>query len=145
MHGLPGAITSKILCMSSAIMRHNSLELGDDLSSCLNDFTIIFFPIKNCFSFKFSTFVQDLLTPAIINIIRCKSCIWGCKMAVEMIIDQWNPGRKKYRYETFCYGPKSCSFYKAGPTRKVPGRKVMSWTEEDWVDEGATSHRSMDE
>lgn len=76
---------------------------------------------------------------------RCKSCIWGCKMAVEMIIDQWNPSRKKYRYETFCYGPKSCSFYKAGPTRKVPGRKGMSWTEEDWVDEDATSRRSMDE
>lgn len=76
---------------------------------------------------------------------RCKSCIWGCKMAVEMIIDQWNPSRKKYRSETFCYGPKSCSFYKAGPTRKVPGRKGMSWTEEDWVDEDATSHRSMDE
>ncbi|MBW1792581.1 MAG: hypothetical protein JRJ14_10065 [Deltaproteobacteria bacterium] len=76
---------------------------------------------------------------------RCKSCIWGCKMAVEMIIDQWNPGKKKYRSETFCYGPKSCSFYKAGPTRKVPGRKGMSWTEEDWVDEDATSHRSIDE
>ncbi|MFB0555220.1 MAG: hypothetical protein ACETWQ_18085 [Phycisphaerae bacterium] len=29
------------------------------------------------------------------------------------------------------YGPKSCSFYKAGPTRKVPGRKGMSWEEED--------------
>lgn len=22
----------------------------------------------------------------------CTSCIWGCEMAVEMIIDQWNPG-----------------------------------------------------
>ena len=60
-------------------------------------------------------------------------------------IDQWNPGRKKYLTETFCYGPKSCRFYKVGPTRKVPGRKGMSWTEEDWVDEDATSHRSMDE
>ena len=47
---------------------------------------------------------------------KCKSCIWGCRMAVEMIIDQWNPGRKKYRSETFCYGPKPCRFYKAGPT-----------------------------
>ena len=36
-------------------------------------------------------------------------------------------------------------FYKAGPTRKVPGRKGMSWEEEDWVDEDAVSHRSMDE
>jgi len=76
---------------------------------------------------------------------KCTSCIWGCKMAVEMIIDQWNPSQKKYRQETFCYGPKSCSFYKPGPTRKVPGRKGMSWEEEDWVDEDATSHRGMDE
>ena len=76
---------------------------------------------------------------------KCSSCIWGCRMAVEMIIDQWNPSQKKYRQETFCYGPKSCKFYKAGPTRKVPGRKGMSWEEEDWVDEDATSHRGMDE
>ncbi len=76
---------------------------------------------------------------------KCQSCIWGCRMAVEMIIDQWNPSNKRYRYETFCYGPKSCFFYKAGPARKVPGRKGMSWEEEDWVDEDAVSHRSMDE
>lgn len=36
-------------------------------------------------------------------------------------------------------------FYKAGPTRKVPGRKGMSWEEEDWIDEEATSHRDEDE
>ena len=76
---------------------------------------------------------------------KCTTCIWGCKMPVEMIINQWNPSKKKYRFETFCYGPKSCSFYKAGPTRKVPGRKGMSYTEENWVDEEAVSHRSLDE
>lgn len=76
---------------------------------------------------------------------KCQSCIWGSRMAVEMIIEQWNPSNKRYRYETFCYGPKSCSFYKAGPTRKVPGRKGMSWEEKDWIDEDAVSHRSMDE
>ena len=76
---------------------------------------------------------------------KCVSCIWGCRMAVEMIIDQWRPSQKRYRYETFCYGPKSCSFHKAGPTRKVLGRKGMSWEEEDWVDEEAVAHRGMDE
>jgi len=76
---------------------------------------------------------------------KCQSCFWGCNMAVEMIIDQWNPDNKKFRTETFCYGPKSCPFYKAGPTRKVPGRKGMVWEEEDWVDEDAVSHRGMDE
>ena len=66
-------------------------------------------------------------------------------MAVERIINEWNPSRKRYRQETFCYGPKSCEFYKAGPTRKVPGRKGMTWEEEDWGDDDATSHRGMDE
>ena len=66
-------------------------------------------------------------------------------MPVEMIIDQWNPSQKRYRFETFCYGPKSCILYAAGPTRKVPGRRGMSWEEEDWVDEDATAHRGEDE
>ena len=75
----------------------------------------------------------------------CSTCIWGCRMPVEMIIDQWNPSQKKYRFETFCYGPKSCPLYRAGATRKVPGRRGMTWKEEDWVDEDATSHRGPDE
>ena len=76
---------------------------------------------------------------------HCRQCIWGCLMPVEMTIDQWNPDKIQYRTETFCYGPKSCSLYKAGPTRKVPGRKGMTWEEEDWVDEDAVSHRGMDD
>jgi hypothetical protein len=76
---------------------------------------------------------------------KCQGCLWGCRMAVEMIVDQWNPSVRRYRYETFCYGPKSCALYRVGPTRKVPGRKGMTWEEEDWVDEDATAHRALDE
>jgi hypothetical protein len=76
---------------------------------------------------------------------RCDTCMWGCEMAVEMIIDHWNPSKVRYRRESFCYGPKSCRFYAAGPTRKVPGRRGMSWEEEDWVDEDATAHRGPDD
>ncbi len=76
---------------------------------------------------------------------KCTTCIWGCRMPVEMIIDQWNPSQKQYRFETFCYGPKICPFYRSGPPRKVPGRKGMSYTKEDWVDEDATSHRGPDD
>jgi len=76
---------------------------------------------------------------------KCATCIWGCRMPIEMIIDQWNPRQRRYRFETFCYGPKSCSFYRAGPTRKVPGRKGMTWEEEDWVDEDATAYRGEDQ
>ncbi len=76
---------------------------------------------------------------------KCTSCIWGCRMPVEMIIDQWNPSKKQYRFEAFCYGPKSCPSYRPGPARKVPGRKGMSYTEEDWVDEDTTAHRGPDD
>ena len=76
---------------------------------------------------------------------KCSTCMWACQMAVELTIDQWNPGNVRWRRETFCYGPKSCKRYRPGPTRKVPGRKGMSWTEEDWIDEEATSHREPDE
>lgn len=55
---------------------------------------------------------------------KCTACIWGCRMPVEMIIDHWNPSRKRYRFETFRYGPKSCSFYRAGPTRKCRGARA---------------------
>lgn len=75
---------------------------------------------------------------------KCMPCMWGCRMAVEMIIDQWKPDQKEYRTETFCYGPKSCSLYNAGPNRKVPGRKGMVWEEPDWIDNDATSHRGPD-
>ena len=76
---------------------------------------------------------------------KCTCCIWGCEMPVEMIIDHWNPTNTRYRRETFCYGPKSCSSYAAGPTRKVPGRRGMSYEEEDWIDEDATAHRGLDD
>lgn len=76
---------------------------------------------------------------------KCSQCIWGCRMPVVIIVDHWNPDRKRFRYETFCYGPKSCPFYRAGATRKVPGRRGLTWEEEDWVDEEATEHRGWDE
>ena len=62
-----------------------------------------------------------------------------------MIIEHWNPNQRRYRTETFCYGPLSCSIYRAGPKRKVPGRRGMVYEEEDWVDENATSHRHLDD
>ena len=45
---------------------------------------------------------------------KCSSCMWGARMPVEIIVDNWNPrGRRKYRFETFCYGPLSCKLYNA--------------------------------
>lgn len=62
-------------------------------------------------------------------------------MWVEMIVNHWNPSSRRYRFDTFCYGPKSCALCKPGPTRKGPGRKGMSCNEEGWVDQDATAHR----
>jgi len=77
---------------------------------------------------------------------KCWNCIWGCRMPVEIIIDQWNPSRRRYRTETFCYGPLSCPLYQPGAARTVPGRRRgMTFTEEDWVDDEATSHRRPEE
>jgi len=76
---------------------------------------------------------------------KCSSCMWGAKMPVEIIVDNWNPSRKKYRFETFCYGPLSCELYKAGPNRKVEGRNGMVFVEEDWIDAMNTEHRGEDE
>jgi hypothetical protein len=77
---------------------------------------------------------------------KCSSCMWGARMPVEIIIDNWNPrGKKKYRFETFCYGPLNCKLYKAGPNRKVEGQNGMMYVEEDWVDAQMTEHRGEDE
>jgi len=73
---------------------------------------------------------------------KCSSCMWGARMPVEIIIDNWNPrGKKKYRFETFCYGALNCKLYKAGSNRKVEGRNGMVYVEEDWVDAMSVEHR----
>ena len=63
-------------------------------------------------------------------------------MQVEIIINQWNPIRRRYRSESFCYSPRSGPLYQAGPARTVLCRHPgMIYTEEDWIDGEATSHR----
>lgn len=63
---------------------------------------------------------------------KCRQCPWGIMMATEITLDQWNPLRKKYRYETHRYGPRDCHNYKAGRARVVPGRKPgMVWSDDE--------------
>jgi hypothetical protein len=58
-------------------------------------------------------------------------------MATEIILDQWNPSKwnpskMKWRFETHCHGPRGCPRYRAGPPRRVPGRKPgMVWIDDD--------------
>jgi hypothetical protein len=61
----------------------------------------------------------------------------------SIFVDQWNPSQRRYRTETFCYGPRSCPLYRSGPERKVPGRRGMSYTEEDWVTGDGVTHLEL--
>jgi len=54
---------------------------------------------------------------------KCTTCIWGCQMAVEMIIDHWNPSKRRYRTETFCYGPRAV--LSTDPARSARSPAVM--------------------
>lgn len=63
---------------------------------------------------------------------KCRQCPWGIMMATEITLDQWNPRRKKWRYETHCYGPRDCPNYRPGRARTVPGRKPgMVWSDDE--------------
>jgi len=62
----------------------------------------------------------------------CQRCPFGLVMATEMTIDQWNPSKKKWRFETHCYGSRDCPRYRPGKPHKVPGRKPwMVWVDDD--------------
>lgn len=63
---------------------------------------------------------------------RCGRCPFGLVMPTEMIIDQWDPSKKKRRFETHCYGPRDCPSYRSGRPYRVPGRSPgMVWVDDD--------------
>ena len=62
----------------------------------------------------------------------CQACPFELVMATEITIDQWDPSRKKWRFETHCYGPRACPRHKAGRPYRVQGRKPdMVWVDDD--------------
>ena len=75
---------------------------------------------------------------------KCFQCIWANMANVEII---WDFDRKisKYRFESFCYGPKSCKLYKMGRPRAVPYKGRGSSLDEGWLDEIITEGRDYDE
>jgi hypothetical protein len=63
---------------------------------------------------------------------HCVACPWGLTMATEIIVDHWQPWKKRWRTETHCYGPSDCPRYRAGAARRIPGRKAgMVWVDND--------------
>jgi hypothetical protein len=69
--------------------------------------------------------------------LECFACSWGCRFAVESIVDHWNPSKKRHRFETFRYGSLRCPACRAGLTRKVAERKPWMVYEETGDDEAA--------
>ncbi len=75
---------------------------------------------------------------------KCFKCIWANMANVEI---QWDFDKeiKKYRFESFCYGPKSCKFYKMGRGRSVPYKNRGSAIDDGYLDELCTEGRGDDE
>lgn len=48
---------------------------------------------------------------------------------------------KRYRKETFCYGPRSCPLYDMGPPRQVPYFDSFPPIDEGWMDDLCTEQR----
>ena len=74
---------------------------------------------------------------------KCFQCVWATMSAVEIEYD-WGVS-KKYRFESFCYGPKSCKFYKMGKPRAVPYKGYGSTFDVGWMDDLCTDRRGWDD
>lgn len=74
---------------------------------------------------------------------KCFSCKWAA-MANVAIEYEWGV-HQKYRFESFCYGPKSCTFYKMGKPRAVPYKDCGTCYDDGCLDEICTESRSQDE
>jgi len=74
---------------------------------------------------------------------KCFQCVWASMANVTIEYD-WGKSQK-YRFESFCYGPKSCKFYKMGKPRAVPYKGRGSNYDEGWLDDICTERRGYDE
>lgn len=75
---------------------------------------------------------------------KCFTCYYATMANVEI---QWDFDRdiKKYRFESFCYGPKACKYYKPGRSRTVPYKGRDSAHDTGWLDEVCTENRGWDD
>lgn len=74
---------------------------------------------------------------------RCFTCKWACMANVTIEYD-WGVSQK-FRFESFCYGPKNCKLYKMGRPRSVPYKGDSPSYDEGWLDEICTENRTDDE
>lgn len=74
---------------------------------------------------------------------KCFTCKWAC-MANVAIEYNWGISQR-FRFESFCYGPKSCHLYKMGKPRAVPYKDSGTDYDVGWLDELCTERRGDDE
>ena len=74
---------------------------------------------------------------------KCATCMWANESAVEI---EYKFGRvRRYRKETFCYGPRSCPLYDMGPPRQVPYFDSFPSLDEGWMDDLCTERRGEED
>lgn len=74
---------------------------------------------------------------------KCFQCVWA-NMANVTIEYDWGQSQK-WQFESFCYGPKSCKFYKMGKARPVPYKGRGSSLDDGGLDEICTENRGLDD
>jgi hypothetical protein len=76
----------------------------------------------------------------------CMTCLWANKSRVEIEYDFEHPKSKRYRSETFCYGPRSCPQYAMGEPRPVPYKDDAHPSMDDgWMDDICIEGRENDD
>ena len=74
---------------------------------------------------------------------KCFRCKWAA-MANVAIEYNWGVSQR-FRFESFCYGPKNCDLYNMGKARAVPYKDLGSVYDEGWLDDICTERRGDDE
>ena len=75
---------------------------------------------------------------------KCFTCKWATMANVTIEYD-WGV-RQKWRFESFCYGPKSCKYYKRGADPMIPYKNDGSSPDSHGgFDEICTENRDWDE
>lgn len=74
---------------------------------------------------------------------KCFTCKWA---AMGNVAIEYNWGiSQKFRFEAFCYGPKSCKLYTMGKPRAVPDKQIGTCYDEGWLDDICTENRGPDD
>ena len=83
-----------------------------------------------------------------LSLSRYKGACFQCALAnMSAVTIIWDFARNvnKYRFESFCYGPKSCANYAMGRARGVSYRGRGTVYDDGWMDEECSGHRDLDE